>query len=134
MPNQIYRDKMINNIQYAVNEARTAAKVDHPGLTGRIRELAADKILRPVLPAAFAIGTGKIVDRNASLSAETDLVIYNRDLLPPVMYSDRDGIFPIESTYYTFEIKSECSASSLSGKGDRFIFGKGDRFIFEKDY
>ena len=29
------------------------------------------------------------------------------------MYSDRDGIYPIESMYYTFEIKSESSAGNL---------------------
>ena len=105
---------MINNIQYAVSEAHNAVRVRHPGLIGRIRELAAGQILRPVLPAAFDIGTGKITDRNATLSAEVDLVIYNRALLPALMYSDRDGIYPIESTYYAFEIKSEASAATLS--------------------
>jgi hypothetical protein len=113
VPNAIYRDRIINNIQYAVSEAHSAAQVKHSGLIGRIRELAAEKILQPVLPAAFDIGTGKIADRNAALSAEVDLVIYNRDLLPSLMYSDRDGIYPIESTYYAFEIKSTCSASNL---------------------
>ena len=101
---QDYRDRMISNIQYAVREARAASRVRHSGLIGRIRELAAEQILRPALPAAFDIGTGKIVDRDAALSAEVDLVIYNRDLLPALMYSDRDGIYPIESTYYAFEI------------------------------
>lgn len=113
MPNAIYRDRIINNIQYAVNEARNAVQVGHPGLIGKIRELAAQQILRPVLPSAFDIGTGKIVDRNAFLSAEVDLVIYNRALLPALMYSDRDGIYPIESTYYAFEIKSESTAANL---------------------
>jgi hypothetical protein len=113
VPNAIYRDRMINNIQYAVSEARNAARVRHSGLIGRIRELAAQQILRPILPAAFDIGTGKVVDRNGTLSAEVDLVIYNRDLLPALMYSNRDGIYPIESTYYAFEIKSESSAGNL---------------------
>jgi uncharacterized protein DUF6602 len=113
VPNAIYRDRMINDIQYAVSEARNAARVGHPGLIGRIRELAADRILRPVLPAGFDIGTGKITDMHGTLSAESDLVIYNRALLPAVMYSNRDGIYPIESTYYAFEIKSECSACNL---------------------
>jgi hypothetical protein len=54
---------MINNIQDAVREAHNAARVKHSGLIGRIRELAAEKILRSVLPAAFDIGTSKIVDR-----------------------------------------------------------------------
>lgn len=114
VPNAIYRDRMINNIQYAVSEARNAVRVKHAGLIGRIRELAAEQILRPVLPTAFDIGTGKITDRHATLSAEVDLVIYNRALLPALMYSDRDGVYSIESTYYAFEIKSEASAATLS--------------------
>lgn len=113
MPNVIYRDRMINNIRYAVSEATNASRVNHPGLIGRTRELAAEHILRPVLPAAFEMGTGKIVDRNTTLSAEVDLVVYNRALLPVLMYSDRDGIYPIESTYYAFEVKSESNAGTL---------------------
>ncbi len=113
MPNAIYRNRIINSIQYAVSEARNAALVGHPGLVGKIRELAAEQILRPLLPAAYDIGSGKITDRNGALSAEVDLVIYNRSLLPALMYSTRDGIYPIESTYYAFEIKSECSAGNL---------------------
>lgn len=113
MPNALYRNRLVNKIHYAVNEARNAAAVRHPGLIGRIRELAAEEILRPILPASFTVGTGKIVDRNGALSAEVDLVVYNRDLLPALMYSDRDGLYPIESAYYAFEIKSECSSTAL---------------------
>lgn len=113
MPNEVYRNRLINDIQYAVNEARGAAGVHHPGLIGRIRELAAEKLLRPILPASFSVGTGKIVDRNGALSAEVDLVVYNRNLLPALMYSDRDGLYPIESAYYAFEVKSQCSAAAV---------------------
>lgn len=113
LPNALYRNRIINDIRYAVTEARDAARVQHPGLVGRVRELAAEQILKPILPAAFEIGTGKIVDRNGSLSAEIDLVIYNRDLLPPLMYSARDGLYPIESAYYAFEIKSESSSAGV---------------------
>jgi hypothetical protein len=113
MPNALYRNRLINNIQYAANEARNAAAVQHSGLIGRFRELAAERILRPILPAAFSVGTGKIVDRNGTLSAEVDLVVYNRELLPALMHSERDGVYPIESAYYAFEVKSKCSAAAL---------------------
>jgi hypothetical protein len=113
LPNAIYRNRIINDIQYAVREAQGAAQLNHPGLIGKIRELAAARILRPVLPAAFRVGTGKITDRNALLSAEVDLVIFNQELLPALMYSERDGVYPIESTYYAFEIKSTSSAGAV---------------------
>jgi len=46
-PNAIYRDRMINNIQYTVSEPRNAARVRDSGLIGRIRELVAEQLLRP---------------------------------------------------------------------------------------
>lgn len=113
MPNALYRGRIINEIQYAVLEARNAAHLQHSGLVGKVRELVAERLLRPILPTAFEVGTGKIVDRNGGLSAETDLIIYSRELLPPLLYSPRDGLYPIESAYYAFEIKSDASSAAL---------------------
>jgi hypothetical protein len=113
MPNLIFRERLINKIRYAMQEATNAVRADHPGLTGMIRELAASDLLQPILPIGFEIGTGKIVDRNGGSSSQVDLVIYSRNALPPVMYSDRDGVYPIESTYFAFEIKSQSNASNI---------------------
>lgn len=66
-----------------------------------------------MLPAGFNIGTGKIVDTEGRQSSEADLIIYNRSVLPPVLYSDRDGIFPVESCYYAIEVKSQLTAANI---------------------
>lgn len=113
MTNQIYRDRIINNVEYAVKEALNAMQVDHAGLKGRIRELALSQIFAPMLPAGFDIGTGKICDRLGEQSSETDLIIFNRAVLPPVMYSDREGMFPFEASYYSIEVKSKATASQI---------------------
>jgi hypothetical protein len=113
MPNKIFRDRLKNEITYAIREAQNAVQVCHPGLTGRIRELVAGHLLKPLLPAGYELGTGKIVDHGGGQSAETDLVIYNRAILPPVMYSERDGVFPVESSYYAIEVKSRITATEV---------------------
>jgi hypothetical protein len=113
MPNKIYRDRVINQIDYAVKEAKNATDVAHQGLTGKIRELSASNIFAPLLPAGFEIGTGKICDESGNLSDETDIIIYNRSILPPVMYSGRDGVFPIEACFYSIEVKSKVTASEI---------------------
>lgn len=113
MPNEIYRSRLINDIRHAIAEAAAARLMNHPGLTGRIRELVASKILAPVLPAGFTFGTGKIVDSQNFQSDETDLVIYNRAVLPPVLYSERDGVFPVEACYYAIEVKSKVTAEAV---------------------
>jgi hypothetical protein len=113
MSNKIYRDRIINQINYAVKESENAAQVEHPGLVGRIRELAASHIFGPSLPSGFEIGTGKICDRTGTQSGETDLIIYNKGILPPVMYSERDGVFPVEACFYSIEVKSKSTASTI---------------------
>jgi len=113
MPNKIFRDRIINQINYAVREAENAAGVNHPGLVGRIRELSASDVFGPLLPSGFEIGTGKICDREGNLSKETDLVIYNRGVLPTIMYSERDGVFPVEACFYAIEVKSLATASEI---------------------
>jgi hypothetical protein len=109
----MFRDRLINNIAYAIREAESACAVSHPGMLGRIRELVAEHLLKPMLPAGFEIGTGKIVDNQGNQSAETDLVIYSRAVLPPVMYSERDGVFPVESSYYAIEVKSRLTGGEV---------------------
>jgi hypothetical protein len=105
MANQIYRDRLVSSIEHAIREAQNASRVKHPGTRGRIREIAASEIFSPMLPGGFEIGTGKICDREGHQSPETDPIIYNRTILPPILYSERDGIFPVEACFYSIEIK-----------------------------
>ncbi|MDL2123529.1 MAG: hypothetical protein LWX51_10695 [Deltaproteobacteria bacterium] len=124
MPNKIYRDRLINNISYAVKEAATAQTLKHPGITGRIRELLVSHLYEPVLPAGYEIGTGKICNNYGDISGEVDLIIYNKSILPPVMHSEREGIFPFEACYYAFEVKSMVSAKQIKdaiNKGKKII-------------
>lgn len=113
MANELYRNRMLNDIDYAVREAKSAALLAHNGLVGRVRELMVSRLLAPMLPAGFEVGTGKITNAAGALSHETDLVIYNRSILPPVFYSDRDGVFPLESSYYAIEVKSKLTAADI---------------------
>ena len=122
MPHSIFRDRIINEVGYAVNEARNISVVDHSGLRGRFRELVASKLLTPMLPSGYSIGSGKICDQYGGLSNETDLIIYNSSILPPIMYGDNDGIFPLEASFYSIEVKSLLNATAVKdaiSKGER---------------
>lgn len=113
MANEFYRNRLINNIKHAVQEARDAAKVNHPGLQGRIRELAAGSILKPLLLAGFEIGNGKITDQEGGQSSEIDIIIHNKAILPAILYSPSDGLYPIEACYQAVEIKTRASAANV---------------------
>lgn len=128
MPNKIYRARIISEIDRAIREAENATKTEHPGLVGYIRELSASHVFGPLLPSGFKIGKGKICDREGRQSRETDLIIHNSSILPPIMYNERLGVFPIEACFYSIEVKSKATASEI-----RDAIQKG-REILSLDY
>lgn len=83
------------------------------GLRGRVREIVAGSLLNLVLPAPFEIGTGKIVDAQGAQSSETDIVVYSKSILPPILYSAREGIYPAEACFLAMEVKSCLTATEL---------------------
>lgn len=113
MASKIFRDRLINSIKNAIHESNSISQIDHSGLIGRYREILSSKMLEPMLPEGYKIGSGKICDRFGNLSDETDLIIYNASILPPVLYSERDGIYPMEACYYSLEIKSKLTAAEV---------------------
>lgn len=129
--NELFRRRIISSIEHALREARDAASHDHPGIRGRIREIVVERLIKPLLPHAYAAGTGTIVDGAGGTSGETDIIVYDRDLLPPILYSDRDGVFPVESALFAIEVKSRLTAHELRdslrkvGRIDRLSYSSG---------
>lgn len=113
MPNDLFRDRVINQILTAVSESSNARRVEHPSLQGRVREIALDHLFRPLLPFGLEIGTGKVIDNGSYQSRQIDLIIYSRSILPSLMYSESEGMFPAESCFYAIEVKSRTSASEI---------------------
>jgi len=113
MANEIFRSRAKTQIDLALSEYKAALTVDHHFLQGRIREIALDKLFRPFLPGDFDIGTGKIVDSHGEQSREVDLILYSKFILSPIMYSEREGVFPAESCFYAIEVKSTLNAQEL---------------------
>ena len=134
MANQLFRERLISRINNAIKEAKEVKAIDHRGLEGRLREIIVEQLLKPFLPGGFEIGTGKIVDSHNNLSPETDIIIYNRRILPPILYSERDGVFPIEACFYAIEVKSTITSKEIDdaiNKAQRisrlkYIYGKYD--------
>lgn len=111
--NKLLRDRLLADIDRCLTEARNCSQLDHPGLVGKVRQILVEMLLVPVLPDGFRIGAGKVTDSNGSLSAETDVIIYDRRSVPPVLYDEKHGLFPIESVYYVIEVKSRLSAAEF---------------------
>lgn len=111
MGNEIFRDRLNAKIAYALAEARNCSRLDHPGMIGEVRQIVIDNLLKPLMPDGVHIGSGKITDAKGNLSAETDIVIYDRRSIPPILFDDKNGVFPIEAVSYAIEIKSKLTAT-----------------------
>ncbi len=113
MANQLLRNEMRKEIASALQAFADIGSIDHSGLRGRIREIITEKLLKPILPPGVEIGTGKITDSLGHLSAETDIIIYSRLTLPPLVYGHSTGLFPVEACIYSIEVKSTLTAAEL---------------------
>lgn len=114
MPNEIFRNRIINNINYAIQEAKDAINANHPGLEGRIREIAVSNLFKPLLMEGISLGTGKIVDSKGNSSRQSDVIIYSKKILSSTMYNQNEGNFPIETCAFSIEVKSKTSATNIS--------------------
>ena len=87
--------------------------VSHPGEKGVLREAFLSRLLESVLPPHFGIGSGLIVDRSGRQSLQTDVIIYDRRLLPPLLEHRGHGIYPIDSVLRALEVKSNLNKAGL---------------------
>lgn len=113
MANQFYRDRVRTLIARAMQDFRDIERIDHSGFKGRIRELAVSNIIKPLLYEHLAIGQGKVIDYIGGQSAQIDCVLYSTRNLPPVLYSENEGIFPVDSVLFAIEIKSILNSTRL---------------------
>ncbi len=114
MANELIRNEFKNNVHSALVSARNADQIGHAGLTGRAREVFVQQMLRPVLPPYVELGSGKIVDSRGHTSAETDVIIFSRQTLPPLLIESGFGVYPAEACIYAIEVKSKLTARELS--------------------
>jgi hypothetical protein len=130
LPSPILRSELRKDIQAALQAAASAIDLDHAGFRGRVREILTARLLRPILPPGIDIGTGKITDSEGNLSAETDLVIFSRGTLPPLIYEHTTGIFPVEACVYSIEVKSVLTASELQDSLEKIRRLKTLRYLY----
>lgn len=111
--NKLLVDMLRVRIQSVVAASRAIDSIAHEGLKGRIREVFVEGLVMPLLPSFVGVGTGKIIDSEGGQSAECDVVIYDRDVMPPLLLGQREALFPIESVLCSIEVKTTLNLSEL---------------------
>lgn len=112
------KDNMLREVIKAASQNmqrlyEVSGHVGHPGEKGTYREFFIAQLIRPLLPPHFGIGSGVVVEayNKKNESKQSDLIIYDRRLMPPILLAGDRGIFPIDSVLAVVEVKSILTAS-----------------------
>jgi hypothetical protein len=109
----IYSELTRSRIRAAVEAAHALKGTAHPGLKGQLREIVVRDLLRPLFPADIGAGTGEIITVDGDHSPQQDVVVFDRRILPPILFEQASGFFPLESVLFCIEVKSTLTASEL---------------------
>jgi hypothetical protein len=130
--NTVYRALMLARAGAAVGAAEAVRNIKHPSLKGQLREIVIRDLFCPLLPSDVGVGTGEIISADNRHSKEQDIVIFDKRILPPMVFESAMGVFPIESVLYAIEVKSKMTANDIrtSDKSAteliRFMYQSGD--------
>jgi hypothetical protein len=112
--NKLYKDLILVHTEAAVAGARAASGIEHPVLKGELCEIVMRDLLRPLLPADIALGTGVVITSDNKQSSQQDIVLIDRSIVPPILLEGTTGIFPIESVLFAIEVKKRLDADGLA--------------------
>lgn len=96
-----------------IAESNAIGTIKHMGLQGSYREYGLGNLMTKLLPSEWDVGSGQIQNSEGEQSCETDLLIFNKQALPPLMFNSNSGVFPIESCDYVFEVKTTSTAKEI---------------------
>lgn len=112
--NSLYRRLVSERIGYAIAAARAVASIESTGVKGAIREVLIAELFRPMLPSDIGVATGTVISAfDEKQSAQQDIIIFDRGVLPPLLFEQGPSLIPIESVLFTIEVKSRLTAGEL---------------------
>lgn len=99
-------DILENKISSALNTSSAISNIAHPVVKGNLRENFIAEILKSLLPHHYGVGSGIIIDKWDRSSPQADIIIYDKRQIPPIIDSETNGVFPIDSVHRVIEVKS----------------------------
>ena len=115
----ILHTKINNKITSLKQEYQDNKNINHQGIKGSFNESELSKLIEKVIPTKYIVTKGIIENPKDEQSNETDIIIYDNDILPCYVKNDLSFI-PIEAVKYIFEIKSTLNATELKTTINKF--------------
>jgi len=104
--------KINEKINHLKKEYYNNKNIQHQGIKGGFNENELADLIKEVIPIKYIITKGIIENSNGEQSNETDIIIYDNDILPYYLKNDLSFI-PIEAVKYIFEVKSKLNSTEL---------------------
>jgi hypothetical protein len=108
-----YRQIAIDAIEKTMAAASSSGMLDQPGIKGRMREIVIEELVKPFLSPRIKAVTGTIVDAHGNLSSQIDVILYDEQVTPPILFSEGIGVIPCHSVVATIEVKSKMTRGEL---------------------
>jgi hypothetical protein len=96
-----------------INRAKALKSLQHELTKGTLKELFVAGVLQRFLPVQLGIGSGIIINDKNQQSRQTDIVIYDKRVMPPFIMVPGIGVYPVESVVATIEIKTKLGRTQL---------------------
>ncbi|WP_323810960.1 DUF6602 domain-containing protein [Klebsiella pneumoniae] len=130
----IISEKISSRIKTLKQEFAVNKNVKHQGVKGGLNEEELIKIIKDVIPRKYEISRGIIENSRGEQSNESDIIIYDNEILPPYINNDL-AFVPIEAVRYNIEVKSTLTAKELETTIQKFrkfrsIGGKSPTVLF----
>ena len=87
--------------------------MEHHLTQGEFKELFLSELLENFITSQISIGSGIIVDSKGNQSNQTDIILYDNRILPPILSFEKQGIFPIEGVLGTIEVKTNLTEKEI---------------------
>jgi hypothetical protein len=90
----------------ALAKLKSVSNIHHHLLAGELRESFITNLLKPYLPELHGIGSAIVVNPAGGQSSQWDINIYDKNILPALVFEMSRGIFPAEAVLAVIEVKS----------------------------
>jgi hypothetical protein len=96
-----------------IGKIEASTHLSHRLTKGELRELFLCDLLSPFLTAQFDVGTGIIINQRGDQSRQTDIILYDKRILPPFIQERHLGVYPAESVVATIEVKTTITKAEV---------------------
>lgn len=115
----IISEKINKKIDAIKNEFEINKDVVHQGVKGSLNESEIASLIKDVIPQRYKVTKGIIENSIGEQSNETDIFIYDDEILPPYIKNDLTFV-PVEAVKYNFEAKSTLNSNELKTTIEKF--------------